>query len=565
MPETAKSQENIAKTVADVPRGSIPPASYEPFPQSIQSKWLASSWKYLTLPKLDVLPGIGVQTRLAIGPEDELVIPVFVLQMRGLCAQGRLEAWIKIIKLGRSFYMLFPINPQWKDAWEDIRQFSAKMLKQERKFYEFFEKIAPAEKMRLFNERAMHVGVEPALVDPWNPQWTDPELGEFVRQKPYVGVSANPVYVFGSTTNQEGSHPRIPYAQDGSRVDSPMITQPDLLMWPHASAPFQSPLTQEQSIFQPAKIAASSQAPNHAQAIPLADQTPPQINPVPTALPPLAPVRKRKSRASKKGSASNKKLQTDKGQGDKLQQEMALWLKELERTYLANQAEIDAYYLESPQQVPTPPIDTSPGVSQVPPPPQAAPPLVNAVPQVTPPQQKKSSPVFNPTQESQKTVYLQMLARNAAFDKRLELPDADHIIVGGIDIMVLLDAGTDMMKMIKQTTPFMTDPALVVEQPTPETQQPPDYPAEEDILPGVPSTCINAPEHGWNNVEVIDESDVRFWPGMDNIYDVYLAEQGRKSFPGETKAEREEWEAHVAAEYQREMEKLDDMFGKDTY
>ena len=725
IPGAAKSRENIAKTVPDGPQSPVPRPSYEPFPQSIQSKWLARSWKHLTLPKLDVLPGITVQTRLAIGAEHELVIPAFVLQMRGLDAQGRLEAWMKITKLGRSFYALFPKDPRWKDVWGEILQFSQEMIKQERSFYRFVEKIDPAEKKRLFEERAMHVRVDPALINPWNPQWTDPELSEFARQKPFAGSPENPIYVSGSTTNQQGDHPGNPYAQDSSRVSSANGAQA-VPGGPPASTPFQSPLVQEQSTSRPAKIAKPPQAQNHAQDIPRAGQTPRLINPVPAVLGPLAPVRKRKPRANKKDLASKKKVQTNQGQGDKLQQEMAPWLKDLEKRYLANRAEIDAYYMDNndlgtrnlnddfadkmrmwngrkpstfaPQQIsdavqqgstswapfpeaesarpvqytaeeemiaegaaqayiadlkrgtvlpltpsqvqggtvpplaqyaapqaqmfsanisvqsapgtmatqsfaaqgqveslqtplevrtsdlqqpigtpvqqiqqqltqeiPTPAKDVSPEESQASPPSQPVPPPVNAVPQAAPQEQKKPSSVFNPTQEAQKTVYRQMLARNAALHKRLELPEAERIVVGGIDIAALLDAGTDMMKIIKQITPFMTDPALVVEQPISETQPPDDDLVENDILPAVPPTFIHAPEHGWNNVEIIDETDIRFWPGLENISDDYWAGVTRNAFAGETRDERKAWEDHVAAEYQREMEKLDGIFGKDTY
>ncbi|EAT92538.2 hypothetical protein SNOG_01043 [Parastagonospora nodorum SN15] len=626
MPGAAKSQEKVAETAANGPRGPISAASYEPFRQSNQSKWLAIAWKALTLPKLDVLPGISVQHRLFIGPEEQLVVPTFVLKMRGLDAQSRLEAWIKIIKLGRSFYTTFPKDSQWENAWADILQFSQKMLTQERRFYNWIERIDPAEKMRIFKERILHVRVEPSLADPWNPDWTDPELSEFARQKPYFAAA-------------------------------------------------------------------------------------------------------RKSGANKKESASNKKLQTDRGQGDQMQQKMAPWLKELEKTYLANQAEIDAYYMENnelnmrnlsdhfsdkmrtwngrpealklsvsasqqipdniqqgptsqapfpkvepaqpgqytaeeemiaegaaqayiadlkrgtilpptqshmqsdairprphysapqaqkfapnplvkswpgtvtaqnfvaqgqvaplqtapvmqtgglqqtiqptaqqsqqqpTQQFPTSPIDTTHDVSYVTPSSQPVPDPVNTIPQATPPQHKKPTPVFNPTQEAQKTVYRQMLARNAALDKRLELPESERIVVGGIDIAALLDAGTDMMKIVKQITPFMKEAEPVIEQPELPKDTTEQVGAEIDP-PAVAPTFINAPEHGWNNVEVIDETDVRFWPGMDNIDEVYWAEKGRNAFIGETKAERDEWEAHVATEYQREMEKLDEMFGTDSY
>jgi hypothetical protein len=728
MPATAKSQENVVMDGANGPDRPTSSASYEPFPQSVQSKWLANAWKALTLPKLDVLPGISVQHRLSLGPEEELVVPTFVLQMRGLDAQSRLEAWIKITKLGRSFYTTFPEDSQPENAWADILQFSQKMLTQERRFYNWVERIDPAEKMRIFKERTLHVRVEPSLADPWNPEWTDPELSEFARQKPYVAAAVGPVYISKPLINQAGVHPQTLCAQDGSRIDSPMSIQaaPMHLL---ASAPFQSPPMQEQSTFQHTKLAPPPQAPGHTRTLSFADQTPRQIKPVPTVLPSPASTRKRKPRGSKKESASNKKLQTDRGQGHQMQQEMAPWLKELEKTYLANQTEIDAYYMEnndlnmrnfndyfsdkmrtwngrpaarnpstftpqhipdasqpgptpqapfpeveparpgqhtaeqemiaegvvqayiadlkwgtilpptqsymqsdaippraqysapeaqmfdpSPpvqswpgivtaqnfaakrqvatlktapvmqagglqhpiqptahqdqqqptQQFPNPPVDASSDVSQASVPSQAASPHIIAVPQVAPTQQKKPSSVFNPTQEAQKTVHRQMLARNAALDKKLELPDSEHIVVGGIDIAALLDAGTEVMEIIKQITPFMKDPELVVEQFEPLKVTDEQVGAEIDP-PAVPPTFINAPEHGWNNVEVIDETDVRFWPGMDNIYDVYWAEKGRNGFIGETRAERDEWEARVAAEYQREMEKLDEMFGSDPY
>ncbi|KAH4421501.1 hypothetical protein HBI56_000840 [Parastagonospora nodorum] len=728
MPGAAKSQEKVAETAADGPRGPISAASYEPFRQSNQSKWLAIAWKALTLPKLDVLPGISVQHRLFIGPEEQLVVPTFVLKMRGLDSQSRLEAWIKITKLGRSFYTTFPKDSQWENAWADILQFSQKMLTQERQFYNWVERIDPAEKMRIFNERALHIRVEPILADPWNSEWTDPEMSEFARQKPYVAAAVSPVYISKPPINQAGVHTQILYAQDGSRVDSPTSIQaaPRHLL---ASAPFQSPPMHEQSTFQDPRLAPTPQASGHPRALSFADQTPRQTKPVPTVLHSPASSRKRKSGANKKESASNKKLQTDRGQGDQMQQKMAPWLKELEKTYLANQAEIDVYYMENnelnmrnlsdhfsdkmrtwngqpeapelsasasqqipdniqqgptshahfpevepaqpgqynveeemiaegaaqayivdlkrgtilpptqsqmqsdarrprahysapqaqkfapnplvqawpgtvtaqnfvaqgkvaplqtapvmqtgglqqtiqptaqqsqqqpTQQSPTSPIDTTHDVCHVTPSSQPVPDPVNTIPQATPPQHKKPTPVFNPTQEAQKTVYRQMLARNAALDKRLELPESERIVVGGIDIAALLDAGTDMMKIVKQITPFMKEAEPVIEQPELPKDTTEQVGAEIDP-PAVAPTFINAPEHGWNNVEVIDETDVRFWPGMDNIDDVYWAEKGRNAFIGETKAERDEWEAHVATEYQREMEKLDEMFGTDSY
>jgi hypothetical protein len=93
-----------------------------------------------------------------------------------------------------------------------------------------------------------------------------------------------------------------------------------------------------------------------------------------------------------------------------------------------------------------------------------------------------------------------------------------------------------------------------------ETRQLGDALNEDSEVPAYMPTIVDAPEYGWHNEEIFDESDLRFWPGLDALPEEYLASIQRRGFDSETQAERHEWEDRRIAEFQRLMDEVGDEF-----